>query len=67
MLKSHLTQAYEHITEGKENFTSVHVCEWPVLRQSAKLGHSYLRGLCYLYVCQENIILPRQCCYHSQK
>ena len=58
-----LTQAYDHIIEGKARtiLYPISYLSGLLSRNSAQLGCSYLRMLCYLYVCQEIIFLLRQC------
>ena len=58
-----LTQEYEHEFDGKlkENSTPYYICKWTVQRKSSKLGYSYKRSLCHLYVSKEIILLSPGC------
>ena len=58
-----LTQEYEHEFDGKvrKNPTVHYICKWSVQRKSSKLGYSYKRSLCYLYVSKEVILLSPGC------
>ena len=58
-----LTQEYEHEFDGQveENPTPYYLCKWTIQGKPSKLGYSYKRSLCYLYVSKEIILLSPGC------